>query len=66
MDKGEQPAKQQEKWEQKEISHEEAREVVEYLHRTLCSHSILWLKKMVLRELISRSFSTIVEIGKST
>jgi len=61
IDKGEQPAKQQEKWEQKEISHEEAREVVEYLHRTLCSSQYFMVKEDGSKKLISRSFSTIVE-----
>jgi len=52
---------QQKKWEQKEISHEEAREIVEYLYRTLCSPQYFLIKEDGSKRLFSRDPSTIVE-----
>lgn len=61
QNKLEQPAKQQAAWEQKEITHEEAREVIEYLHRTLCSPQYVLVKENGSKTRIKRDLSTVFD-----
>ena len=60
-DNKEQPVKQQDKWEKKELSHDELSKVAEYLHQNLCSPQYYQVKEDGSKTLVSRKLSTIVE-----
>jgi len=61
QDEKEKPAKQQEKWEQKKITHDQATEVVEYLYHNLCSSQYYLSTEDGSKRLERRDLSTIFD-----